>query len=76
MAAADGMRRSVTLPRCLGFLAGVMEFLGYSRKGKPVTLLVYGHMTEETFAQARSAIDRTLFKLHSVGTVTELRQAR
>jgi integrase len=57
-------------------LAGVMEFMGHSRKGRPITLGVYGHVTEETFAQARSAIDRTLFKLHSVGTVTELRQAR
>jgi integrase len=57
-------------------LAGVMEFMGHSRKGKPITLGVYGHVTEETFDQARAAIDRTLFRLHSVGTVTELRAAR
>jgi integrase len=60
-------------------LAGVMEFMGHSRKGKPITLGVYGHVTDETFEQARQAIDRTLFRLRPVesnGTVTELRAAR
>lgn len=60
-------------------LAGVMEFMGHSRKGVPVTLGVYGHVTEETFEQARQAIDRNLFKLRPVslsGTMTELRSAR
>lgn len=58
---------------------GVMEFMGHSRKGLPVTFLVYGHVTEDTFDQARIAIDRALFKLRPVpsdGTVTELRAAR
>jgi hypothetical protein len=57
---------------------GVMEFMGHSRKGLPVTFRVYGHVTDETFSQARDAIDRTLFKLRPVassGTVTELRAA-
>lgn len=60
-------------------LAGVMEFMGHSREGKPVTLGVYGHVTEETFEQARHAVDRTLFRLRPVaasGTVAELRAAR
>jgi integrase len=67
-------------------LSGVMEFLGHSRKGKPVTLGTYGHVTDETFAAARAAVDRGLFQLHSVdaepvkiaagGTVTELRSGR
>lgn len=60
-------------------LIGVMEFMGHSRKGLPVTLGVYGHVTEETFEQARQAVDRTLFRLRpveSAGTVTELRAAR
>jgi integrase len=59
--------------------AGVMEFMGHSRKGLPVTFRVYGHVTEETFEQGRQAIDRTLFRLRPVkaaGTVTELRAAR
>jgi integrase len=58
---------------------GVMEFMGHSRKGLPVTFRVYGHVTDETFAQARDAIDRALFRLRSVdssGTVTELRAAQ
>jgi len=49
------------------------------KKGLPVTLGVYGHVTEETFEQAREAIDRTLFRLRPVessGTVTELRVAQ
>ncbi len=59
-------------------LAGVMEFMGHSKKGAPVTLGVYGHVTEETFDRARSAIDRSLFRLRIVqdlspaGTETEL----
>lgn len=68
-------------------LSGVMEFLGHSRKGKPVTLGTYGHVTDETFAAAREAADRGLFRLHSVGasgaakmaangTVAELRRGR
>jgi integrase len=58
-------------------LAGVMEFAGHSKKGAPVTLGVYGHVTEETFERARSAIDRSLFRLRIVqdlspaGTETE-----
>ena len=58
---------------------GVIEFMGHSRKGLPVTLAVYGHVTEETSQLARDAIDRTLFRLRPVdsgGTVTELRAAR
>jgi len=62
-------------------LAGVMDFMGHSRKGKVVTVAVYGHVTEETYAQARAAVDRSLFRLHAVkpdstGTLTELRKAR
>lgn len=62
-------------------LVGVMEFMGHSRKGKSVTVAVYGHVTDETFDQARVVIDRKLFRLHPVretssGTVTELRRAR
>ena len=77
----DGMHAlrhfySATLQDAGVSLAGVMEFMGHSRKGKVVTVAIYGHVTEETYAQARSAIDRTLFGLRSVGTVTELRQAR
>lgn len=59
-------------------LSGVMEFLGHSKKGKPVTLGVYGHVTEETFESARNAIDKSLFRLRTVhdqqasGTVAEL----
>ncbi|RAY13611.1 hypothetical protein DPM19_18200 [Actinomadura craniellae] len=58
-------------------LNGVMDFMGHSRKGLPVTLGVYGHTTEETFEAARNAIDRSLFRLravqdqHSDGTVAE-----
>jgi integrase len=58
---------------------GVMEFMGHSRKGLPVTFLVYGHVTEDTFDQARTAIDRKLFKLRpvpSAGTMAELRAAQ
>ena len=70
---------STTLQDAGVSLAGVMEFMGHSKKGAPVTLGVYGHVTEETFEQARQAIDRTLFRLRPVessGTVTELRAAR
>jgi integrase len=59
--------------------AGVMDFMGHSRKGLPVTFRVYGHVTGETFDQARAAIDQRLFRLRpvaSAGTVTELRAAR
>ncbi|MDL4772919.1 tyrosine-type recombinase/integrase [Actinomadura xylanilytica] len=58
-------------------LAGVMEFMGHSKKGAPVTLGVYGHVTEETYEAARNAIDRSLFRLRPVkdqlsdGTETE-----
>ena len=77
----DGMHAlrhfySVTLQDSGVSLAGVMEFMGHSRKGKVVTVAVYGHVTEETYAQARAAVDRALFRLHSTGTVTELRAAR
>jgi integrase len=58
-------------------LAGIMAFLGHSRRGKPVTLGVYGHVTEETFEAARTAVDQSLFRLRLVpdreadGTGTE-----
>jgi hypothetical protein len=55
----------------------VTEFLGHSKKALPVTFRVYGHVTEETFDQARQAVDSTLFRLRPVesgGTVTELRR--
>jgi len=51
----------------------------HSEKALPVTFLVYGHVTEETFEQARQAVHSTLFRLRPVessGTVTELRAAR
>jgi integrase len=60
-------------------LAGQMEFLGHSRKGKVITIAVYSHVTEETFESARQAVDSRLFRLRPVapsGTVTELRSAR
>lgn len=47
-------------------LAGVMEFAGHSKKGAPVTLGVYGHVTEETYESAREAIDKSLFRLRAV----------
>jgi integrase len=47
-------------------LAGVMEFAGHSKKGAPVTLGVYAHVTDETFEAARNAIDRSLFRLRAV----------
>jgi integrase len=82
----DGMHAlrhfySTTLQDAGVSLAGVMDFMGHSREGKgvPLTLGVYGHVTEETFEQGRQAIDRTLFRLRPVessGTVTELRAAR
>jgi hypothetical protein len=72
---------SVTLQDGGVSLAGVMDFMGHSRRGKVVTVAVYGHVTEETFAQARAVIDAKLFRLRAVesgssGTVTELRPAR
>lgn len=60
-------------------LAGMMEFMGHSRKGQPITIGVYGHVTDETFERARQAVDGTLFRVRPVesrGTVTELRAAR
>jgi integrase len=72
---------STTLQDAGVSLAGVMEFLGHSRKGArlPVTVGVYGHVTEETFEAARVAVDRSLFRLrpvqdHSAGG-TEAEQA-
>lgn len=59
--------------------AGVQDFMGHSRKQLPVTFRVYGHVTEETFEQARAAVDQRLFRLRpvpSAGTVTELRKAQ
>jgi integrase len=58
---------------------GVTEFMGHSVEALPVTFRVYGHVTEETFEQARKAIDKSLFKLRpveSAGTVAELRAAQ
>ena len=58
---------------------GVTSFMGHSIKALPVTFRVYGHVTEETFNQARDAIDSTLYRLRPVtsgGTVTELRAAQ
>jgi integrase len=60
-------------------LAGQMEFMGHSRKGQPITIGVYSHVTAETLERARQAIDAALFKLRPVesnGTLTELRSAR
>ncbi|MGO9298409.1 MAG: tyrosine-type recombinase/integrase [Streptosporangiaceae bacterium] len=60
-------------------LAGVMEYLGHSRKSAPLAVGVYGHRTPESDEAARKAIDRTLFRLRPVessGTVAELRVAR
>ena len=72
---------SVTLQDGGVSLAGVMDFMGHSRRGKVVTVAVYGHVTEETFEQARAVIDAKLFRLRAVetgsgGTVTELRSAQ
>jgi integrase len=70
---------STTLQDAGVSLAGVMDFMGHSKKGQPVTLGVYGNVTEETFEQGRQAIDKTLFRLRPVkpaGTVTELRTAQ
>jgi integrase len=72
---------SVTLQDGGVSLAGVMDFMGHSRRAKVVTVAVYGHVTEETFAQARAVIDAKLFRLRAVesgssGTVTELRPAQ
>lgn len=60
-------------------LAGMMDFMGHSRKGKVITIAVYSHVTEETFEHARRVIDQGLFRLRPVkaaGTVAELRAAR
>jgi integrase len=80
----DGMHAlrhfySATLQNAGVPLVGVMEFMGHSRKGAPITVGVYGHVTAETEELARSAIDSVLFKLRPAGvsaaTVTELRRA-
>jgi integrase len=58
---------------------GVTTFMGHSLKALPVTFRVYGSVTEETFDQARQAIDRSLYKLRPAppaGTVAELRSAQ
>lgn len=60
-------------------LAGMMEFMGHSRKSHGITLGVYAHVTEETFERGRQAVDANMFKLRPVesgGTVTELRAAQ
>lgn len=60
-------------------LAGIMEFMGHSRKSAGITVGTYGHATAETFEAARQAVDARLYKLRPVasgGTVTELRDAR
>jgi hypothetical protein len=49
-------------------LADMMEFMGHSRKGQPITIGVYSHVTDETFERARQAAPG--------GTVTELRAAQ
>lgn len=80
----DGMHAlrhwfSTTLGDAGVSLAGVMQFMGHSRKGSrlPVTLGVYSHVTEETHEAARNAVDRALFRLrpvqdhHANGTETE-----
>jgi hypothetical protein len=54
-------------------------FMGHSVKSLPVTFRVYGHLTDETYKQARQAIDGTLFRLCPVsapGTRAELRAAQ
>ena len=58
---------------------GVTMFMGHSLKALPVTFRVYGSVTEETFDQARQAIDRSLYRLRPVtpaGTVAELRASQ
>jgi integrase len=61
-------------------LVGIMEFLGHSKKGRlaslaPVTLGTYGHVTENTYEAARTAVAKALFRLRPVpdGTETEQR---
>jgi integrase len=72
---------SVTLQDGGVSLAGVMDFMGHSRKSQVVTVAVYGHVTPETLERARVVIDANLFRLRAVedtpgGTVAELRKAR
>lgn len=68
---------SSTLQDAQVALGGVMDMLGHSKKAMPTTVRVYGNPTAETYEQARSAIDRTLFRLRpvkdqvSIGTETE-----
>jgi integrase len=60
-------------------LAGVMEFLGHSRKSAPLAVGVYGHVTAQTYDAARQAVDKALFRPRPVtsdGTVTELASRR
>lgn len=60
-------------------LAAVMDFMGHSRENAPLAVGVYGHVTPEAREAARGTVDRTLFRLRSVGsngTVAELRRAR
>lgn len=60
-------------------MAGQMEFMGHSRKGRVITTAVYGHVTERTFQTARDAVDSALFGLPPLkpgGTVTELEPAQ
>ncbi|MFB4300627.1 tyrosine-type recombinase/integrase [Actinomadura sp. NTSP31] len=82
----DGMHAlrhwfSTTLGDAGVSLAGIMDFMGHSRKaaGLPVTLGVYSHVTEETYEAARTAVDRSLFRLRPVqdqqSTGTEAEQA-
>lgn len=55
-------------------LAGVMAFLGHSRKSAPLAIGVYGHVTEATMEAARQAVDQALFRprlVASDGTGTE-----
>jgi integrase len=47
-------------------LAGVMEFMGHSRKSAPLSVGVYGHVTAATFQAARQTVDHVLFRPHLV----------
>lgn len=68
---------STTLQEANVPIGGVMDILGHSKKGMPTTISTYHHTTAATYAQARKAIDRTLFRLRAVqdrragGTGTE-----
>ena len=59
---------SVTLQDAGVSLAGVMEFMGHSRKGKVVTVAVYGHVTQETYASGPAGGQtKALFRLRPAG---------